>query len=521
MTKTILQEKRLKYQPCRPSILENLHSVGLECCRKTGGVASDVMNVFSKTRDLGVLSVQQKPRASDRRLRIGVLFSGGPAPGGHNVIAGLFDGMKQIHSDSQLIGFLDGPQGLIDGRSVVLDRDAIDAVRNQGGFDLIGSGRTKIETDEQLKCVAQSVVHHQLDSLLIIGGDDSNTNAAYLAEYFLQQGISTGVMGCPKTIDGDLQSSDIEISFGFDSATKTYSELIGNIAKDAASVKKYYHFIKLMGRSASHVTLECALATCPNLALIGEEGRSLTQMVNDIVQLIVERKENGKNYGVILLPEGLIEFIPELKELIQELNFYLERGQTVIENLQEHNRILFDSLPIQIQQGLLLARDSHGNTQLSQIETQELLIELVSNELRKKNLKINALSHFFGYEGRSCLPSNFDANYCYSLGLFGALAARDRATGVMLGIKNLRETPSKWIPLAIPIVQMMAFEMRNGQSKPVVRKTLVDLKGRSYLDFMKKRAYWRVNDCYRSPGPIQFFGESELTDSIPLLLALH
>ena len=410
-------------------------------------------------------------------LKIGVFFSGGQASGGHNVIAGLFD------AGATLIGFLNGPDGLIKNKFIEVKE--IDSVRNQGGFDFLGSGRTKIETQEQMAASLKAVLHHRLDGLCVIGGDDSNTNAAHLAEYFLEKGCKTKVVGVPKTIDGDLRSDEIEMTFGFDSATKTYSEIIGNIARDALSSKKYYHFIKLMGRSASHITLECALKTQPNLALISEERRSLAQIVSELADLIILRHSKGKEYGVILIPEGLVEFVPEFQEL-----------------------------------GEGSEKDPHGNIELSKIKTEELLLDRIKQELERRQFggKFNALTHFLGYEGRSCMPSNFDADYAYALGKLAYLAVREELTGVICAIQNLREKANHWEMKMVPIVQLMHFELRSGKQKPVIQKFLVDLNSKTFLHFSELRSGWAVEDRYMYPGPIQFFGNSDLTDSRPLSL---
>ena len=515
---SLLQQKRLSFLPPVPPRLQNLCQLSLHSIHSRQPISESLCKLFPKTHALNGWRVEMG-RGDNRKLCVGALFSGGQAAGGHNVLSGLFDGLRQIHPDCRLIGFLGGPSGLIDNKHLELNAAAIDRVRNLGGFDLIGSGRTKIETPEQFQAVACTAVAHQLDCIVIIGGDDSNTNAALLAEYFLQNHISTRVIGVPKTIDGDLRSEDIEISFGFDSACKTYSELIGNIARDALSAKKYYHFIKLMGRSASHIALECALATCPNLTLIGEEKESLAQIVRGVVDLVLERKKAGKEYGVILLPEGLIEFIPEFKGMISNLNQLLAQNKNV-DQLAEPHRAFYTSLPETIQKQLLLDRDPHGNVQISQIETEQLVLELVKKELKSQNLKMNAQGHFFGYEGRACFPTNFDASYCYALGLLGAMAARDGATGVILAIKNLKRPHTEWEPKAVPIVQMMGFEMRSGKEKPVIAKALVDLNGRPYRHFAQEGKKWRLEDSYQMPGPIQFFGPAELTDSVPISLAL-
>lgn len=513
----MLQKSRLVYRPLYPKALQDLRELSLRPLPSKFRLTDAIKKVFPKTGDLPAWRIEKGKGKSNRKMNVGVIFSGGQAAGGHNVISGLYDGLSQFHMNSQILGFLDGPSGLIDNKYRQITASLIDSFRNVGGFDMIGSGRTKIETDEQFQKAAKTAREHQLDAIIVIGGDDSNTNAALLAEYFLHNELPTRVIGVPKTIDGDLRCEDIEISFGFDSACKTYSEMIGNIGRDALSAKKYYHFIKLMGRSASHITLECALQTHPNISIIGEEGQSLSQVVSSIADLISERKEIGKEYGIVLLPEGLIEFIPEFKSLIQSLNHLIANQKTPNE-LEEPHRSFFASIPEKFQQQLLMERDSHGNVQVSQIETEQLILSLVKQEMKKRAIQFNPLHHFFGYEGRSCFPTNFDANYCYSLGLFAALCVREEATGVILAMKNMKRSPQEWEPRAVPIVRLIGFELRSGKQKPVIAKTLVDLHGRAYHYYCQKKVKWRLDDRFVSPGPIQFFGDSELTDSIPISL---
>lgn len=470
---TPLQKARLAYTPRIPPLLTDLSHTSFTSIPSTSTISPQIQKLFPSTCKSTSYKLTSGQSESQKKLKIGVLFSGGPAAGGHNVIAGLID------AGAGVIGFLNGAEGLI--KNNFKEITDINPYRNQGGFDLIGTGRVKIETQEQLDASMQTLIAHKLDGIVIIGGDDSNTNAAVLAEYLLQKNCPTRVVGVPKTIDGDLQSEDIEISFGFDSACKTYSEMIGNIARDAFSSKKYFHFIKIMGRSASHIALECALQTHPNMVLIGEERKSLTQIADELTGLIDGRVQRGKEYGVILIPEGLVEFIPEMKAQFE--------SQT--------------------------QKDPHGNIPVSQIETEKWLIDLAK---KTSKTKWQAQAHFLGYEGRCCLPTNFDANYSYALGLLAYTAVREGLTGVICAIGNLAKDPSLWELKMVPIVQLMNMEMRKGKEKPVIQKALVDLKARPFTLLSRLRKAWEFEDDYRYPGPIQFFGPKEITDTVPFLL---
>ncbi len=472
----MLNKFRQSYSPEFPKISpESVMEKGGTSCVKDG---EEIKKLFPKTFGRPICHFKRGEGQIEEVLRVGVVFSGGPAAGGHNVIAGLFDALKK----SKLYGFLDGPQGIIDNKYKELTQEMIFPYRNQGGFDLIGSGRIKIETEEQLAAALRTALTLNLDGLVIIGGDDSNTNAAVLAEYFLQKNCKTKVIGVPKTIDGDLRNDYVTIPFGFDTACKVYSEMIGNLARDALSAKKYWHFVKLMGRSASHIALECAIATQIDWAFIGEEGQSLEQITNTLVDLI-----SKKPYGVILIPEGLIEFIPHLDT---------------------------KQLPEEIQKQLATEKDPHGNIPVSAIETEKLLIHMV----KQKGVKMSPVPHFFGYEGRCSFPSNFDANYCYTLGMTAAFLIKSNLTGYMAFVKNLTKPPSVWEIGGIPITMLLNLEERKGKMKPVIQKALVDLKAPHYLHYKKMRANWAHGNDYLFPGPIQFFGPKELTDSVPLTL---
>lgn len=535
-----LQEIRTKFQPKLPKIFSELSEVSFQSQSAALNIDPEIKKRFPHTNNQSIVQLE-KASAPAKPIKVGVVFSGGQASGGHNVIAGLFDALKKIHPESKLFGFLNGPSGIIDNHLEELTEEKINPFRNIGGFDLIGSGRTKIETPEQFASSLTTAKTNRLDGIVIIGGDDSNTNAALLAEYFRENKCSTKVIGVPKTIDGDLRNEHIEISFGFDTACKVYSEMIGNIGKDALSAKKYYHFIKLMGRSASHIAVECALKTQPNWVFIGEEvakeAFTLQDIGKQLADIIEKRAKDKKNYGLILIPEGLIEFIPEMKKLIQELNEVLASGSShekeinaLKESSEKKKKILsllskesakcLSSLPEKLQDQLLLDRDPHGNVQVSHIETEKLLIELAKNELQNRKFtgKFNPVQHFFGYEGRSGLPSNFDAQYCYSLGHAAALLIRQDLTGYICCIKNLQKPVEDWEALGLPITMFMNMEKRHGKEKPVIKKALVDLKSKAFLVVNEKRKAWAVDDSYLCPGPIQFEGELSITDSLPLSL---
>ena len=479
------------------------------------------------------------------KMNVGVIFSGGQAPGGHNVIAGIFDGLQSLNPSNTLYGFLGGPSGLVNNDYIELTADWVARYRNTGGFDMIGSGRTKLETVEQFEVVRQNCEALDIAGLVIVGGDDSNTNACLLAEFFLDTNAGINVVGCPKTIDGDLKNEWIETSFGFDTACKVYSELIGNICRDAMSAKKYWHFIKLMGRSASHIALECALQTHPDIVIISEEVAektlTLDQIVDQLCMVISEKAKRGLNYGVALIPEGLIEFIPEMKGLISELNDLLARSPNVQSSLVEardRDRLmslgltaessnLYLTLPEQMRSELVRDRDPHGNVQVALIETEKMLIQKVEERLAvlkkegKYQQKFSVLSHYLGYEGRCALPTNFDANYCYALGFTAAATLGAGHTGYLVSIKDSTKPVSEWLPIAVPFTMMMTIENRHGKKKPVIRKALVNLKDKPFTTLESLREDWASREDYIAPGPIQFFGPSELCDAPTITLKLE
>lgn len=529
-----LEKERLKFAPRLPEILKDLNHIGIfeEEATQSLSHTKEIQSLFPHTYGQPKLKFSyRKETATSKPLRIGVVLSGGQAAGGHNVISGLFDAIQQLHEKSVLIGFLSGPSGIIDNKTLEITDELLQRYRNTGGFDLLGSGRTKIETQEQLEASLTTVRLLNLDGLVVVGGDDSNTNAAILAEFFKDKGALTKVIGVPKTIDGDLKGGEVEISFGFDTASKVYSEMIGNIARDTLSSKKYYHFIKLMGRSASHLTLECALQTHPNITLIGEEileqKKTLEEITKDIADVIVKRAQKGINHGLVLIPEGLIEFIPENQQLFRELNAGLAKGlnsEEVVNNLSSASRKTFNFFPKAIAEQLLLDRDPHGNLQVSHIATEQLLIHTVAKELKERQDykgKFHKVSHFFGYEGRSAFPSNFDSNYCYGLGYVAALLIHEGFTGYMSALRYLTLPPEQWIPVGIPLTMLMNLEERKGKSKPVIKKSLVDLGGEPYKFFVTHRQKWSVEDHYRFPGPPQYFGPSELIDVSTMTLLLE
>lgn len=549
MTKELssLQKERLNYQPKLPEVLANgVKNLSMKQGEPTGAVAdeADIKALFKNSFGMPIVTFEKGSNdVSSKQRNVGVILSGGQAPGGHNVIAGLYDALKEANPENKLYGFLGGPSGIIDGEYIEFTDEYIDAHRNTGGFDIIGSGRTKLETEEQFKKTWDNCKKLGISAVVIIGGDDSNTNAATLGEYFMANNAGIQVIGCPKTIDGDLKNDYIEVSFGFDTATKTYSELISNIQRDVRSAKKYWHFIKLMGRSATHVGLECALQTQPNITLISEEVEqkkmSLAQIVDYMAGIIAKRAEMGKNFGVALIPEGIIEFIPEMKVMIANLNDTLAAAKD-FDNLSQQEKIdfveskldsasaaVFKSLPRLIQNQLLMDRDPHGNVQVSKIETEKLLIEMIKvklNEMKKNgqyNGKFSDQAHFFGYEGRCAFPTNFDADYCYSLGYNAFALIQFGLSGYLSSIRNLTAPASEWLAGGIPLTMMMNMERRHGKMKPVIQKALVDLNGPVFKKLEANREQWALNDDYVFVGAIQYFGPSSVCDTTTKTLALE
>ena len=545
-----LHKARLSYNPKLAGALqEGIKNVKFTFGEKTSAVKDkeDIEKLFKDVYGGPIVSFSNAGESLNlANKNVGVILSGGQAPGGHNVIAGLYDAIKQANPNNKLYGFLGGPSGIIDGKYVEFDDKFIDAYRNTGGFDIIGSGRTKLETEEQFEKSLKVCQALNINAIVIIGGDDSNTNACMLAQWLKAKNTGIQVIGCPKTIDGDLKNSQIEISFGFDTATKTYAELVGNIQRDANSAKKYWHFIKLMGRSATHVGLEVALQTQPNIALISEEveakKQSLKSIVDYITDVVVKRAEKGKNFGVALIPEGLIEFIPEMKTMIQSLNdllAVLEKDEAFVNaaneakyeiissKLDKDNAFVFNSLPSLIKAQLLMDRDPHGNVQVSKIETEKLLIEMVKENLKKLkaegkyNGKFSEQAHFFGYEGRCAMPSNFDADYCYSLGYNAFALILAGLTGYLSSVKNLTAPASEWKAGGVPLTMMMNMEKRHGVMKPVIQKALVELDGPVFKEFEANRENYALNDCYIFPGAIQYYGPTEVCDNTTITLQLE
>ena len=543
-----LQKVRAEYKVKLPMSLSNGVNVEIITGESTKSVShqKEIEKLFPNTYGMPILNFKKADVDTKHPpVNIGVVLSGGQAPGGHNVIAGLFDGIKTINSKSKLFGFLGGPGGLIDNKFIEITEELLANYRNTVGFDIIGSGRTKLELPKHFDKAARNCKKLDIKAIVIIGGDDSNTNACLLAEYYCQKKNPIQVIGCPKTIDGDLKNEQIETSFGFDTACKVYAEMIGNLQRDANSAKKYWHFIKLMGRSASHITLECALQTHPNITLIGEEvadkNQTLTQVVDSIATVIAQRAEQGLNYGVVLIPEGLIEFVPEIKILITELNDLMalkqeafdsftkeeDKSEFLTRKLSANSAKTYLTLPTLIRRQLIMDRDPHGNVQVSRIETEKLLIEMLDIRLKAwkaeglYNGEFNSLNHFFGYEGRCAAPSNFDADYCYSLGYAAAALIGAKKTGYMASIKNISKPATEWEAGGVPVTMMMNIERRHGEDKPVIQKALVELGKAPFLKLAEKREKWAIKDKYLYPGPIQYFGPSEVCDQITRTLELE
>ena len=546
MEKSALQIARAAYQPKLPKALQGAVKAQEGAATQSVGNQEEIKALFPNTYGMPVVEFVSAESENNTAINVGIILSGGQAPGGHNVISGLYDGVKSLNKDSKLYGFLMGPGGLVDHKYVEFTDELIDEYRNTGGFDIIGSGRTKLEKESQFEAGYEILKELGIKALVIIGGDDSNTNACVLAEYYAAKQYGVQVIGCPKTIDGDLKNEQIETSFGFDTACKTYSELIGNIQRDCNSARKYWHFIKLMGRSASHIALECALETQPNVCLISEEieqkEMSLDDVVTYIAKIVADRAADGNNFGTVLIPEGLIEFIPAIKKLIQQLNEVLTDPATgesrefagaeeqiafVKGNIAPENLAILESLPADVARQLCLARDPPGNVQVSLIETEKLLSRMVEGKLAawkkegKYTGKFSAQHHFFGYEGRCAAPSNYDADYCYSLGFNASRLIANGKTGYMSVIKNTTAPAAEWIAGGVPITMMMNIERRNGANKPVIRKALVELDGAPFKFFAANREQWAKQTLYVYPGPIQYWGPTEVCDQCTKTLALE
>ena len=539
-----LQKARSAYQPKLPKALQGAVKIVEGASTQSVDNQEEIKKLFPNTYGMPLIEFAPGNESNQKKMNVGIILSGGQAPGGHNVISGLFDAVKKLNPENRLYGFLMGPGGLVDHNYIEITSTFIDQYRNTGGFDMIGSGRTKLEKEEQFEKGLQIIRKLDISAIVIIGGDDSNTNACVLAEYYAAKKYGVQVIGCPKTIDGDLKNSQIETSFGFDTATKTYSELIGNIERDCNSARKYWHFVKLMGRSASHIALECALQTQPNICLISEEieknDLTLNEVVENIANTVAYRAAQGNNFGVVLIPEGLIEFIPAIGRLIQELNDLLAthgadykdldkdaQRTYILNHLSKENAATFETLPEGVARQLSLVRDPHGNVHVSLIETEKLLSELVDVKLQqwakedKYNGKFAPQHHFFGYEGRCAAPSNFDADYCYALGTSAAQLIANGKTGYMAIVKNTTATTDNWKAGGVPITMMMNMERRNGEMKPVIRKALVELDGKPFKAFVAKRDEWAKNTEYVYPGPIQYWGPAEVCDQPTKTLILE
>ena len=544
MEKSALQKARASYQPKLPKALQGAVKIAEGAPTQSVDNQEDIKKLFPNTYGMPLIEFVQGNEIPAKAINVGIILSGGQAPGGHNVISGLFDEVKKLNPNNRLYGFLMGPGGLVDHKYIEITADFLNDYRNTGGFDMIGSGRTKLETTEQFEKGLEIIRKLDINAIVIIGGDDSNTNACVLAEYYAAKNYGVQVIGCPKTIDGDLKNDQIETSFGFDTATKTYSELIGNIERDCNSARKYWHFVKLMGRSASHIALECALQTQPNICIISEEVEAkdltLNNIIENIAAAVAYRAEQGQNFGVVLIPEGLIEFVPAIGRLIQELNDLLAahgadykdldkdaQREYIMAHLSAENKATFETLPERVGRQLSLDRDPHGNVQVSLIETEKLISEMVDAKLAswakqgKYKGQFAPQHHFFGYEGRCAAPSNFDADYCYALGTSAALLIASGKTGYMAIVKNTTANAENWKAGGVPITMMMNMERRNGEMKPVIRKALVELEGKPFKTFAAQRDEWAKNTCYIYPGPIQYWGPSEVCDQPTKTLELE